>query len=267
MTIDNPIQLESTLFGKTSMYSDTTQLGKFVHDHPYCAIAQFYLFSRLHQDENNSHRDAQASKTALFFPNTKWLDYQLHLMATGPTEEGPNNNPEQIRDIKDEAQEIVPAFQPATERPLEKIHEQSIAGPVTEEPVLIPNSDDNGPLIMFEPLHTVDYFASQGIRISDQGVPGDKLGNQLKSFTEWLKSMKNVHSQSPKEVSQGPDDKIQTLAEASNSGQEVITEAMAEVLAKQGKYEKAIETYHKLSLIYPLKSGYFAAKINNLKGS
>ena len=62
------------------------------------------------------------------------------------------------------------------------------------------------------------------------------------------------------------DTSIQTLAENSNTGAEVLTESMAEVFAKQGKTAKASEVYQKLSLLNPAKSTYFAAKIENLKG-
>jgi hypothetical protein len=41
---------------------------------------------------------------------------------------------------------------------------------------------------------------------------------------------------------------------------------MAEVLEKQGQPEKAIQIYIKLSFLYPEKSAYFAAKIQQLKG-
>src|SRR5690606_32245525 len=44
--------------------------------------------------------------------------------------------------------------------------------------------------LTFEPYHTIDYFASQGIRIKEDARPGDRFSQQLKSFTEWLKSMK-----------------------------------------------------------------------------
>ena len=47
--------------------------------------------------------------------------------------------------------------------------------------------------MVFEPMHLVDYFASQGIKLSEEVQTGDKLGKQLKSFTEWLKTMKKVH--------------------------------------------------------------------------
>jgi hypothetical protein len=59
---------------------------------------------------------------------------------------------------------------------------------------------------------------------------------------------------------------IQKIAESSNTVREVVTEAMASVLEKQGKNDKAIELYRKLSFLNPDKSAYFAAKIKNLKG-
>ncbi len=123
-----------------------------------------------------------------------------------------------------------------------------------------------GPLA-FEPLHTVDYFASQGIRITEEALTNDKLGTQMKSFTEWLKSMKKSHTSKLPEDNSLAEDIIQSAAEVSNIDTEVLTEAMAEVLIKQDKKEKAIEMYNKLSLINPSKSAYFAAKIESIKST
>jgi hypothetical protein len=63
------------------------------------------------------------------------------------------------------------------------------------------------------------------------------------------------------------DEKIQHLADHSITEGEIVTEAMAEVWAKQGNKEKAIETYNKLSLLNPDKSAYFASLIDELKNS
>lgn len=122
-------------------------------------------------------------------------------------------------------------------------------------------------VIAFEPLHTVDYFASQGIKITDELISNDKLGSQMKSFTEWLKSMKKLHPSKLAEQSLASERFIQTAADESNINAEVLTEAMAEVLIKQDKKEKAIEMFSKLSLINPAKSAYFAAKIESIKSS
>ena len=119
--------------------------------------------------------------------------------------------------------------------------------------------------ISFEPLHTSDYFASVGIKLSEEVKPGDKLGKQLKSFTDWLKTMKKIHNDQLPPQSEQSVIVIQKMAEKSNTEDEVLTEAMADVLLQQGKSAKAIEVYKKLSLLNPSKSAYFAAKIDHIK--
>ena len=119
--------------------------------------------------------------------------------------------------------------------------------------------------IAFEPLHTVDYFASQGIKITEDPITNDKLGSQVKSFTEWLKSMKKIHKENPAAGDEQTDKAIQKIAEHSNADADVVTEALANVLIDQNKIEKAIAMYEKLSLINPSKSAYFAAQIDRLK--
>jgi len=119
--------------------------------------------------------------------------------------------------------------------------------------------------ISFEPLHATDYFASLGIKLSGEIQPTDKLGKQLKSFTEWLKTMKKIHSDQQARQNGQAEITVQKLAENSNKQQEVVTESMADVLLQQGKAKKAIEVYKKLSLLDSSKSAYFAAKIDQLK--
>jgi hypothetical protein len=46
---------------------------------------------------------------------------------------------------------------------------------------------------------------------------------------------------------------------------EIISEPLAEIFLKQGKADIAINTYEKLSLKYPEKSSYFAARIEKIK--
>lgn len=118
-----------------------------------------------------------------------------------------------------------------------------------------------------EPYHTVDYFASQGIKLSLEQQKQDNLGVKVRKFTDWLKQMKRV-SPTPADlgIDEAAEHKVQSIAATSNEVKEVVTEAMAEVLAMQGMNEKAIQVYKKLSFLEPTKSAYFAAKIDNLKG-
>lgn len=116
----------------------------------------------------------------------------------------------------------------------------------------------------FEPYHSVDYFASQGIKLEQvtDAEPKDKFDRQLKSFTQWLKTMKRV---APVESEIKTDPEVEVRANQSVSGREVITETMAQVLEKQGKFQKALEVYEKLLLLHPEKSAFFAAQIEELK--
>ena len=122
---------------------------------------------------------------------------------------------------------------------------------------------------VFEPYHTIDYFASQGIKLRQEDLK-DKLGKQLKSFTEWLRSMKRIAPTQSEEILANPFDEtiqqaIQESAGHSVEGKDVVTEAMAEVWLKQGSKQKAIAIYEKLSLQNPAKSPYFAARIEQIK--
>ncbi len=121
------------------------------------------------------------------------------------------------------------------------------------------------PEITFEPYHTIDYFASQGIRLTLEENPSDSLGRQLKSFTDWLKVMRRLPQKEREFVpDRAAEQTIQTFAAHSVEGKEVVTETMAEVLAKQGMTERARLVYEKLSLLNPEKRAYFAAKIEHL---
>lgn len=115
----------------------------------------------------------------------------------------------------------------------------------------------------------------------DIGLERTETKDTLSPYVQWLQSLK------PKDPIQ-PDVDLESLlidsmqdSDENESTQvapvietkqsdffgEVITETLAEVLADQGQNEKAILMYEKLSLIFPEKSAFFAARIENLKNS
>ncbi len=119
-----------------------------------------------------------------------------------------------------------------------------------------------------EPYYTIDYFASQGIKFDYSKEPHDRLTTKMLRFTDWLKKMKTVKPEQEVIMSDDPelDNAIQNIASISNQSREIVTETMAEIFAKQGKTEKAIQLYIKLSFLIPDKSAYFATQIKELKG-
>lgn len=118
-----------------------------------------------------------------------------------------------------------------------------------------------------EPFYTVDYFASQGIKVDLTKQPQDKLTLQLRRFTDWLKQVKGQTS-NPQDLGTDPEleKAIANIAKTSLAAREIVTETMADVFIKQGKVDKAIQLYIKLSFLDPHKSAYFAEKIQQLKG-
>ena|GEM_PF-5035068 len=111
-----------------------------------------------------------------------------------------------------------------------------------------------------EPYHTVDYFASQGIKLVLEPNKDDKFGQQLKSFTSWLKQMKRVPG--TKMAEKEADPLVDAIASSSLEQGEVLTESMAEVLWKQGKTKQAVEVWHKLQAQHPEKKEYYQTLIN-----
>jgi hypothetical protein len=138
-----------------------------------------------------------------------------------------------------------------------------------ESPIRIPSLKDLGPVTddmpTFEPYHTIDYFASQGIKLGIE-LPKDKLGKQLKSFTEWIRTMKKLPQAAIEEklLKSGQGETIEALAADSIETKEILTETMAEVLLKQGDTTRAAAIFRKLSLAHPDKSAYFATRIEQL---
>ncbi len=224
------------------LIKDEKHLQTIAEQYPWCSLAQFYLLC--HYKKNGSIQfENQAPKTALLFNNTNWLNWQLHLNS----KENIISENIEIDNSKNEIEQFH--------------HSAKIENHFSE----IPQTNISEETIAFEPLHTIDYFASQGIKLTDESMSNDKLGSQMKSFTEWLKSMKKIHKENLQAADEQTDKNIQNIAEVSNTDADIATESMADVLIKQNKIEKAIEVYNKLSLLYPSKNAYFATKINGLK--
>jgi tetratricopeptide (TPR) repeat protein len=262
--MNNSAIFESVFKRDSNDISNLTFLKDLTEQHPYFSMAQFYLLQQTNTEDDGYKN--QAAKTALHFNNPLWLNY---LLTKVEAVEAPLQN--NIAAVVENQKEIA-------EKELNNAEEVQVSDttmlnssteatePKEEKTIDIKPATLSAEQMLFEPMHMVDYFASQGIKLSEDMLKGDKLGKQLKSFTEWLKVMKKVHPEKLAESSVQTDISVQNMAEKSNTNSQIVTEAMAEVFAMQGKYTKAIEVYEKLSLINPAESAYFAAKILQLKG-
>jgi hypothetical protein len=238
-------------------------LQQLTQEHPYFSAAQFFLLQQTNADCDDYK--SLAAKTSLHFNNPLWLNYLLNQQQEIAEEPLQNNIATVLQNQKKIAEEEVNKELTVKECDANEV-DASTKDDLQKEKLVEPKNTLSAEQMLFEPMHMVDYFASQGIKLSEDALQTDKLGKQLKSFTEWLKTMKKVHPEKVMAIAQQTEVLVQNLAEKSNVEDDVLTEAMAEVFAMQGKNNKAIEVYEKLSLLNPLKSAYFAAKILPLKG-
>lgn len=295
-------QLTQSLIGRSSLNEcSVAELQRLAIQYPYFSPAHLLLCQRL-KSEDPAAYEKQYQKTALYFQNPLWLEYisanyivdeaartaetdkeDEPAFETIVTEETVNESPEIIQAEKmQEETQVIQQMPGITPEPVVASEENEGPAfseetqPIVEEqePPALPQMpafkiepvNESAQALAFEPYHTVDYFASQGIRFKEDDKPKDKFGQQLKSFTEWLKAMKKLPESEVVTPAVNPSDpQVEKLAERSVTDGEVVTESMAEVWEKQGNNEKAIETYTKLSLLNPAKSSYFAAKIEHLK--
>ncbi|MCC5919864.1 MAG: hypothetical protein JJU23_04200 [Cyclobacteriaceae bacterium] len=104
-------------------------------------------------------------------------------------------------------------------------------------------------------------------RISPQQELSKKIHKQMELIDAFINSDPTIAR--PKDKSDFDDEIAQELEDLSKKYEEItddlISENLAEVLANQGKVEKSIEIYKRLSLKFPKKKTYFAKQIKKLK--
>ncbi len=109
-----------------------------------------------------------------------------------------------------------------------------------------------------------------GYSIDDLAEKATPQANETSSpLNKKLELIDRFIEQDPS-ISKPKQEFFQTDKQSERSGQfadEVISETLANILAKQGHLEKAVEMYQKLILKFPEKSSYFAALIKKIKNS
>ncbi len=136
----------------------------------------------------------------------------------------------------------------------------------------------------------VDFVANNKNRIETKQQPVEAEQQVLvtMSFNDWLLHFKKIKEKEEKEQESKqalramwqkqkltlaaeeenemvPESVFTRAINSINMPDNAISEVYADILANQGKKERAIEMYRKLSLINPEKNSYFASKIKNLE--
>jgi len=265
--------------------------------YPYC-IPVRYLQAALAQQEAPFSPD-MLGRMQLFTGNW-FLYYQLlqqaagiaitpqQLTAAAAMEMGDALADAVNREIR---QEQTGALTAGAEAPVVIPPQEKPAEPVTAQAV-----ED-----LLQPVSAEDYFLHQGIRVPDtlpeapssaaQEQPQEEKDKSLMvvmSFSEWLQHFK-TKSDREREEEEGQkalrtmwqkeklaaalEDEVEEIPEAVftmavnsiSREEDLVSEPLATILIRQGKYDKAIEMYRKLSLRNPQKSAYFARQIEKIQ--
>lgn len=153
---------------------------------------------------------------------------------------------------------------------------------------------------LIPPVYTEDYFLHQGMHVSND-IPSELGPSErqhdadsrekslmvVMSFSEWLTFYKKKKQQEQEEVKDQkelktmwqkeklaaaleeeneeiPENVFEMAVNSITKEENLVSESLAEVMVKQGRYDRAIEMYKKLSLRKPQKKAYFARKIEEI---
>lgn len=152
---------------------------------------------------------------------------------------------------------------------------------------------------LIQPIYTEDYFLHLGIQVpekpketttqpkEEQNQDKDKSLMVVMSFSEWLIHFKTKGEREKAEVEDQkalktmwqkeklaaaleeeneeiPENVFEMAVNSITKEDDLASESLAEIMVKQGKYDKAIDMYRKLSLRNPQKNVYFARKIEDI---
>lgn len=151
---------------------------------------------------------------------------------------------------------------------------------------------------LISPVFTNDYFRQQGLKVDEEmpEIPRDWKSEKhdkdkslmvMMSFAEWLLHFRNTAERQREESEDQkalktmwqkeklaaaieeendeiPEKVFEMAVNSITKEEDLASEPLAEIYIKQGKYDKAIDMYRKLSLRNPQKNAYFARKIEDI---
>lgn len=276
--------------------ADRGSIQELIDKYPYFVIGR-YLGSVL-DHKKNSLSPEQVATERLYINN--WLLYKEFV---NPTAHIPTPNEVVIEEIavvvepETEVEKTTSDQEPIT---YEDSYERTIEIPVSEMEIE-EDKTEKEPLI--QPIYTEDYFLHQGVQVSED-IPADveELGKHhpkeedkkdpkslmvMMSFSEWLmhyktqkakaleeeedkKALKTMWQKEKlaaaleEENDEIPEDVFEMAVNSITNEDDLVSESLAEIHHKQGRYDKAIDMYRKLSLRNPQKKVYFARKIEEI---
>jgi len=225
---------------QTSNVATVKQLRQLIDRYPYYQVARLLLLRSMH-DTQDPDFSKELRRTALYLPSRAILYQYIEADRLRREFEKIKIEKSDAEAAADQPQDLIDEF--LTKRPVEE--KQPVR---RQRPVVDASSDYVEYMLQIEADSTQEEATS----------PSQTFGQtNIDQFLEQGKLSLNEH---PEEELQKPN-----LENASVENNEVMTETLARIYIKQGKYDSAIEIIRRLSLKYPKKNRYFADQIRFLE--
>jgi hypothetical protein len=226
------------------------ELKEIVDEFPYFQSAQLlYTYNLLAQA---NFRYAGYLKTCSIYATDRTVLYQLSQLKSGFQKPSVQVTPQDSR--KSEPSIL---FELSEEKQITE----------AEFPQFSSSEPADAETIDFDLLSFDQPDPAEGSKKSDfQDKPvqsGVKEGEKVDLIEQFIKV--NPTIQPRIEIAPGPKEPIELKNESENENDEFITETLSRIYAKQGHYQKAIDSFRRLSLKFPEKSVYFAQQIEEIK--
>lgn len=230
--------------------SDVLLLRKIQENFPYFQIPHV-LISRYEIQKSPEKTSDSLSRAAITSPDRIWLksllENEVSIQETKPSVDILPEKPKEKIDLADRTASLVQLDEKLKKKP-EKTEEKK-EKPKAKTRKKRGNSED-----LIESIKKKEKKKILDAKKQEQI-------DLIKAF-----SKKDIKLATIREIEANQNN--ENLAESSTKiKDELITESFAKLLIKQGKKEKALQIYEKLSLKFPEKSTYFADLIENLKNS
>ena len=214
-----------------------SNLQELVRRYPYYHTARILLLQALYKQHSPAF-DKELKKSSSLIPNRTTLFNQIERRNYLADEERRKHNSDDEEQKADKTDEVIDTFLSNSQQT--STPSRKVAVDATQDYIsyLMQTNPDEEEILADETgdLEVIDNF----------------LKNKNKHFV--IRDDADVNS-----------DESQPEDEQKAHNNEILTETLAQIYIKQGKFEKAIEIIGRLSLIYPKKNRYFADQIRFLE--
>ena len=233
-----------------------SELKEIVDEFPYFQSAQLLYTYNLHAQAN--FRYDSYLKTCSIFTTDRSVLYRLLQPKLNAPKSQKQHIPVETKDL-----ESATLFELSEENQITDAEFPQLAtdGPTENETI------DFDLLSFDQPDSTYQFIDSE----PDHGHPdnpmpesnGSKAEEKIDLIEQFIKI--NPTIQPRIEIPTERNDLFELKDDSENENDEFITETLSRIYLKQGHYQKAIDSFRRLSLKFPEKSVYFAQQIEEIK--